>query len=399
MLAGMRMRPVHTLDPGIASTCGRLLDEVDQLATEVAAAIRADEPYYAENLALGDLLEANRANLAALLGQLSGRLAPDLAAPRATGRRRAEQGVPLPVVLHAYRIGGMFVWDRLVDSSTKDEATSRQLLAFASELWAVVDEYSEALAGEYRDIEADRVRAEADLRETALAALLSGDLGDGAAVLDCAESLGLPRHGSFVVVATRPTATNESTPSALERALAGAGVRSVWRARRDGHVGIVALTPRFKVERLASLLETVGSSGVGVSEVYTALSRTHAALRQARLAASATTSGNREVVRYDCSPVAVLVASEHEVSDDLMQALLGRLLALPSRERDQLLLTLRTWFDNGGSSSETARELGCHRNTVRYRLGKVADLTGKSLLHPISVAELYLALEAHRVGQ
>ena len=398
MLAGMRMRPVHTLDPGIASTCGRLLDEVDQLATEVAAAIRADEPYYAENLALGDLLEANRANLAALLGQLSGRLAPDLAAPRATGRRRAEQGVPLPVVLHAYRIGGMFVWDRLVDSSTKDEATSRQLLAFASELWAVVDEYSEALAGEYLEVEADRVRAEADVREAAVAALLSGDLGDGAAVLDCADSLGLPRHGSFVVVATTPTATNESTPSALERAVAGAGVRSVWRAR-DGHVGIVALTPRFKVERLASLLETVGSSGIGVSEVYTALSRTHAALRQARLAASATTSGNREVVRYACSPVAVLVASEHEVSGDLMQTLLGPLLALPSRERDQLLLTLRTWFDNGGSSSATARELGCHRNTVRYRLGKVADLTGKSLLHPISVAELYLALEAHRVGQ
>ncbi|MEV0826218.1 helix-turn-helix domain-containing protein [Nonomuraea rubra] len=35
----------------------------------------------------------------------------------------------------------------------------------------------------------------------------------------------------------------------------------------------------------------------------------------------------------------------------------------------------------------------CHRNTVRYRLGRLRDLTGRSVHHPAEAAELLLALE------
>jgi DNA-binding PucR family transcriptional regulator len=38
-----------------------------------------------------------------------------------------------------------------------------------------------------------------------------------------------------------------------------------------------------------------------------------------------------------------------------------------------------------------------HRNTVRYRLRRLEELTGRSLTQPTGVAELYLALEAVRV--
>ncbi len=36
----------------------------------------------------------------------------------------------------------------------------------------------------------------------------------------------------------------------------------------------------------------------------------------------------------------------------------------------------------------------CHRNTVRYRLRKIRDLTGRDTTDPRQSAELYLALQA-----
>jgi DNA-binding PucR family transcriptional regulator len=38
-----------------------------------------------------------------------------------------------------------------------------------------------------------------------------------------------------------------------------------------------------------------------------------------------------------------------------------------------------------------------HRNTVRYRLRRLEELTGRSLAQPTGVAELHLALEATRI--
>jgi DNA-binding PucR family transcriptional regulator len=44
-----------------------------------------------------------------------------------------------------------------------------------------------------------------------------------------------------------------------------------------------------------------------------------------------------------------------------------------------------------------AAKLHVHRNTVHYRLRRVAELTGRSLAEPTGVAELHLALEATRI--
>jgi DNA-binding PucR family transcriptional regulator len=38
-----------------------------------------------------------------------------------------------------------------------------------------------------------------------------------------------------------------------------------------------------------------------------------------------------------------------------------------------------------------------HRNTVRYRLRRLEELTGRDLTQPTGTAELYLALQAVRV--
>ncbi len=55
--------------------------------------------------------------------------------------------------------------------------------------------------------------------------------------------------------------------------------------------------------------------------------------------------------------------------------------------------TFRAWLDHNGSVSDTAAALFCHPNTVRYRLRRIEERTGRSLNNPRQLAELCLAFE------
>jgi DNA-binding PucR family transcriptional regulator len=102
---------------------------------------------------------------------------------------------------------------------------------------------------------------------------------------------------------------------------------------------------------------------------------------------------------FDQAPVAVVAASAPDVLAELAQAVLGSLNQLPDDERQLLIGTLRTWLACGGSTDATAKALYCHPNTVRYRLNRVTEHTGRSLTDPQAVTELSLALQADFLAQ
>ncbi|MEU8679461.1 helix-turn-helix domain-containing protein [Streptomyces sp. NPDC048560] len=97
-------------------------------------------------------------------------------------------------------------------------------------------------------------------------------------------------------------------------------------------------------------------------------------------------------VHYGDRPVATLIASNPETADDLTSQILVRLLDLAREEREALFATARAWFATG-STTAAARALFCPRNSVNYRLGKLQELTGRSVRHPTEVAELFFVLE------
>jgi len=78
-----------------------------------------------------------------------------------------------------------------------------------------------------------------------------------------------------------------------------------------------------------------------------------------------------------------------------VQRVFGRLLALD--DRAVLLATVEAWLDAGGSATAAGQALFCHPNTVRYRLRRVEELTGRSVDVPRAAAELAVALRALRV--
>ena len=91
----------------------------------------------------------------------------------------------------------------------------------------------------------------------------------------------------------------------------------------------------------------------------------------------------------------MLVAADPAVARDLVLRVFGRLLALD--DRAVLLATVEAWLDAGGSATAAGQALFCHPNTVRYRLRRVEELTGRSVDVPRAAAELAVALQALRV--
>ena len=66
----------------------------------------------------------------------------------------------------------------------------------------------------------------------------------------------------------------------------------------------------------------------------------------------------------------------------------------PLRENEPLLDTLSAYFEHDLSVVPTARALRIHPNSLRYRLGRIEELTGRSLREPATIATLHLALLA-----
>jgi hypothetical protein len=385
------------VDPVVQQLSRALLPRTDEFAERMALRIQALEPLYREgHLVTPDELRGScRDNLSYVFGQLAGEPTVGIEVPRTTGIRRAETGVPLSAVLQAFRIGGRLVWEILVEHA--DDDTQDALLRSAADIWAVSDDLAEAAAEGYRIASADRARHDGQLRSALLNGLLDGRLGDGSRLWESAALLKLPQHGTFVVVAAECPAPGEEALPHVEDLLRRHDVASVWRLDAELQEGLVTLRPKFGIERLCTELTRIASRRVGASEPYPSLDQTASALRQARLACAAATPGTTTVIRFDEEPIAVLLVSAPDASDSVARRILGRVLNLPETDRTLLIDTMRIWLAEAGSTSTAANRMHVHRNTVRHRLRRLEELTGRSLADPLQVSELHVALECARI--
>jgi DNA-binding PucR family transcriptional regulator len=145
------------------------------------------------------------------------------------------------------------------------------------------------------------------------------------------------------------------------------------------------------------VLTESATNRIGVSPVFTQPHQSHEALTQAKLALMCGPPGTTTLTRYEDVPIPLLLVRQPEASRQLAEQVLGPILALPARERDNYLDTLAAWYECGGSTTGAADALHYHRNTVQYRLRRIQDITGRSLSTPTEVAQLYVALEALRL--
>lgn len=385
--------------PEIADLCAVLLRRLPALADEMADRIEVEIADYrpAGEVPRDDLSRSCRHNIEYVLRRLRSWGPPDLTAPRRTGRRRAEQGVPLAAAQSAFRIGFAFIWDALVAEARRSESVpDAQLVDLASDLWSICESYTSEMSSAYRGVVAERVLRREQERSTLVGALLDERLSGATTVWEAAELLGLPYHGRFVVVAAEATELARQVLPGVEQRLAGRGFGSAWRHTPDEQAGIVSMRAGAQIGPVLDGLAALASARVGVSPVFETVDSAPAALHRARVAMAAATRGHGDVRQFDDAPLPLLVTSSPTAAQRISRQVLGSLLDLPPEERDLLLETLRVWFDTGGSAAATGERLFCHPNTVRHRLRSVEHHTGRSVSDPMGSAELYVTLEARR---
>jgi DNA-binding PucR family transcriptional regulator len=95
--------------------------------------------------------------------------------------------------------------------------------------------------------------------------------------------------------------------------------------------------------------------------------------------------------------MAALIAASPRTARDLVESVLGEVVAMPIEDRETLLSTASAWFETAGSTAKAARRLFCHANTVRYRLNRLEALTGRTFGDPRDVADIRAAIIALRM--
>jgi PucR family transcriptional regulator, purine catabolism regulatory protein len=180
---------------------------------------------------------------------------------------------------------------------------------------------------------------------------------------------------------------------AIEDALAAARVPFLLAPREDWIAGIVQGGGEALRHVLPRRAREVALE-VGVGRSIRTLGDAAQSMADARVALEHACHHAAAVVRFDdLDPASWLLAScDQDVATQKVVELLD-----PLREQPALLETLRTYFAVNMNVAEAALLLNVHRNTVRYRLGRIEELLGMRLDAPRTIANLHLALLTERL--
>jgi hypothetical protein len=152
--------------------------------------------------------------------------------------------------------------------------------------------------------------------------------------------------------------------------------------------------------RLAALSPGLGRGrvAVGLSDRFTQAADLAGAIEEARLAMrlAMRRPGRLELTEHDelASHLVLLAHVPDELRRGYRDRLLGPLRAYDTRHHSQLEETLDRFLGCSASWSRCAHEMHIHVNTLRYRIEKINQLTGRDLARLDHQVDFYLALRA-----
>jgi purine catabolism regulator len=194
----------------------------------------------------------------------------------------------------------------------------------------------------------------------------------------------------------------------LEAALAESGVGALVATRERLLCAVVDASGELDPVELARAMRLALIAGHGGSDVRAAASRVAAvgmvrrSFHEARCAIEATALANGaapEVASYqDLGAFRLLLAVQ---DDDALRvytdSVLGPLEDGGGEYGDELLRSLEAFIEQNGQWEKAARQLYCHRHTLRYRIKRIEELTGRDLKSARDRIELWLALRAREL--
>jgi hypothetical protein len=225
-------------------------------------------------------------------------------------------------------------------------------------------------------------------------ALLRGDVG--AAVLTRAGSLGWARPEWVAVLVGGLPDVDEAGVVELRTAARRTGL-CLLVGEYGGRLIVVVGGSGPRELALAQAVAAFPTGPVVLGPVVTALDDVVGPMAEALAALAAVTAWPAAP-----RPVAAseLLAERVVLGDEAARGhLLGEVFLPLQDAPGDLMLTAAAYLDSGGAVEATARQLFLHPNTVRYRLRKVADVTGRDLTRERAAQEVRLALVLGRAAR
>jgi hypothetical protein len=389
-----------TPNPNLSAVVGVILGRADDLAQAMVVLIRREVPFHRTSDVLSDeeLRQAIRSHLDFVLGPLGGAgRGFQTATASETGRHRAVSGVPLPAVMDSYRVCARHIWDEIRSEAKQSGlASDADLVQAASAMWLAQDQFTQAMVAGYQQQMTEQFLRQEQERSAVVQALFGGRMTDTAAIWQAADTMRISVRGPHVVACAELTTIGRAVLPDVERRLRAVGITSAWWLQPDIQIGILQVPNRKRLDAVVDVFKGFPATRIGLSPVFEDLADARRALRYARTAMNASRLDRSFVTVFDEDALAVTSVGAPELMRRVSTNVLGALNDLPDDERNLLLDTLEAWFDSNGSIAQAASRLFCHRNTVRQRLLRLEQRTGRSVNNPREAAELCIALETNR---
>ena len=180
-------------------------------------------------------------------------------------------------------------------------------------------------------------------------------------------------------------ATSAATGRALLCAVVEGSVRDPVAVARQARAALIGSHPGLRV---------AASRAVGLGSLRRAFHEARCALE----ATSLNGAGPEVASHRDLGAFTLLLALQDDEALRLYSD--GLLEPIQRGEGDyggELLRSLEAFIENNGNWERAARQLYCHRHTLRYRIRKIEELTGRDLSRATDRIELWLALRAREL--
>lgn len=361
----------------------------------------------------GDIYRVIDQNLNAFVSSLIAEAPPtgaDLARVRESAARRAEEGIPIEMVLSAYHLGVQAIWDTIASEVLPEDLPDvMRINALALQY---LEQVSPAVAAGYLEEHQAITGDEDSARHTLLTALLEGEPAE-----DAARLVGLRLPERYLVLSITIGLHPDELCEAVDPEIAARRKLRRVRAelvRQAGHPVLAALRPAggtALIARTTPADRLCDDDWVWVTEIAAALNRAAgAAVMLGATIAKPPRVHEAAVLASEVRDVAQeagLPPSAYRLDDVLLEYQMARPGA--ARERlatvldplagnTDLFHTLVTFLRLGGRRA-TAAALQVQPNSIDYRLGRVQSLTGLDPTNPTDIPMLRAALAARRIAE
>jgi hypothetical protein len=302
------------------------------------------------------------------------------------GETRGRQGVAIREMLALWRIGLEYLHELARRVAAPGPNRDALLLEFL-ELALAWGDFAMLHAAEgHRRGELSQAREQQHVQTNFVRRVLSGRATQGE-ISSALGSLGLDALGLYHAVRARPLPTVDM--ETVERYLGADGL-----VRRGN--GLIAMIDGDACGFIAHLPHNAAPTAIGISTPVPLTSMMTAFRQASRALETALTLGAKGVFGFGDLSLHPAIATDTEIGDVMITRYVSPVLNITGGET--VLETTERYLGNDRNIDLTAKDLSVHPNTVRQRLDRFEEATGRSLRETETVVEVWWALQRRRLS-